>query len=503
MRYTDKDRYSRDQRLEIVLDNGEDPSKWSDLFDTAITIVSGTEHITGSRSISFAKQSGSTKDVYIIRSLDKKDGYALDAFSTEGLLLSSVYLPSITDVSSYNVALLMSSGTDNGVFYSVADTDLSTGWNHLKIDCNDYTTQSGCGVDWNHVKYVAVGVSFDSASDTLAGILVDSVRVQVPTASFSFDPNIDNISVVTSLATDAANTARSTATEVVAVQTVDQTGKVSPAGNTNTNAPFSKLTDGTNDLVYTTASGVSTTETIAVPVRPIGLDGSVLEGGSGGVGGGAGVYSAKQLDCTIDYTAATQLTIAGLPTGLTVGSFIQVDVNPNGAVQESYTQKKYVFSWNDSTGVLTVTGATFAANDVDYDVLFWYTPKTYNPSTDSNSVFVVNPVDSKYTSSTLLTGTTATGDVYAYIDLQGYKYHTIQYDFTAGTVSGAVDITCQDDGTAAASCSYVPLTYSRFGVHYLTSTDILEFDTPLVGKYLRVKVSATSGSYAVYHAGVY
>jgi hypothetical protein len=48
------------------------------------------------------------------------------------------------------------------------------------------------------------------------------------------------------LGRDAANTARSTATLVNPAQLVDATGKVAPAGEAVGNAPFTKVTDGTN-----------------------------------------------------------------------------------------------------------------------------------------------------------------------------------------------------------------------------------------------------------------
>lgn len=290
MRYTDRDRYSKDQRFEIVLDNGEDPTKWSDMFDTVANVASGTEHITGSRSISFDKAAGSTPDAYIIRPISQKSGYNLDSFSSEGQILSSVYLSSISDVSSCNVALLMSSGTENGTFYSISDTDLSTGWNHLKFDCSDYTTQSGCGTDWHSVKWLAFGVSFDNASDTLSDILVDSVRLQIPTAIFNFDPNIDNVTMQSEvqikngndsdeLSVDAANTSRTTATNVIPVQEVDATGKVSPAGEAVGNAPFTKLTDGTNVAGIDEADTARSTSTVVQTTQNVDATGKVAPAG--------------------------------------------------------------------------------------------------------------------------------------------------------------------------------------------------------------------------------
>lgn len=288
----DKDRYSKDQRYEIILDNGETPSKWSDLLGNVANVASGSYHVTGARSISFDKTSGVSRDAYIVRPLDQMNGVDLDPFSSEGQILTSVYLSSITDVDSYNVALLMSSGTDNGAFYSVSDSDLAVGWNHLKLDCNDYTTASGCGVDWHGVKFLAVGVSFDGADDTLSDILVDSVRLQVPTAHFNFDPNIDNLTInatqevqlksgddADELSVDAANTARTTATNVIPVQFVDSTGKVSPAGECVGNSGFVKLTDGTNIAGMDAANTARTTGTIVQTIQQVDATGKVPPAG--------------------------------------------------------------------------------------------------------------------------------------------------------------------------------------------------------------------------------
>ena len=548
MRYTDKDLYSKNERLEVVLDNGEHSADWSSLVGPAITIASGSEHITGTRSVSFAKQAGGTKDVYIIRPLDIKNGYNLDAFSSEGLILSSVYIPSLTDVSSYNIVLLMSSGTENGVFYSVADTDLVVGWNNLKMDCNSYTSASGVGLDWNHVKYVAVGLTLDAADDTLAGILVDSIRVQVPSASFNFDTNVDNVTVT--LDTDAANTARTTASQVLPVQNVDQVGAVAPAGNVNTNAPFAKITDGSDDLnllaanasksvssivvpVQTVdrtgatmpageslgnapffklsdnvdsldlipASGTKSVSTVTVPVQCIGLDGVPMETVSNSLSG-ASIYSAGQGDFTVAYTSSATVTLAGLPFTPTSVQFIEVVRLDTTGKQTKLRPYNYAFSYVGATGVLTVTGVSFVATDT-YDVFLWGPQKTVNTSANAQNVLILNPGPSTYTSATLLTGTAATGDVYSYIDVAGLRYAGLQYSFTAGTCSGACDVSLTDDGSAASSCVYVPYTYDRFGVHYVTASSLLEFDTPLVAKYLRVKVSATSGTYQVFFCGIY
>ena len=73
----EKTRYSQNQRYEVVLDNGEDASKWSDLLGNAGTIVSGTAHITAGQSVSFDKIAGVSADAYIVRPVARVKFYLL------------------------------------------------------------------------------------------------------------------------------------------------------------------------------------------------------------------------------------------------------------------------------------------------------------------------------------------------------------------------------------------------------------------------------------------
>jgi hypothetical protein len=60
---------------------------------------------------------------------------------------------------------------------------------------------------------------------------------------------------------DNANTARTTSTVVGAVQVVDQTGKVPPAGDAVGNAPFVKITDGTDTIDVVLVNGLNSLNT--------------------------------------------------------------------------------------------------------------------------------------------------------------------------------------------------------------------------------------------------
>jgi hypothetical protein len=76
-----------------------------------------------------------------------------------------------------------------------------------------------------------------------------------------------------------ANTARTTGTIVVATQNIDQTGKVPPAGDAVGNAPFVKLTDGTNTAAIDAANTARTTGTKVQAVQIVDSTGKVPPAG--------------------------------------------------------------------------------------------------------------------------------------------------------------------------------------------------------------------------------
>ena len=76
-----------------------------------------------------------------------------------------------------------------------------------------------------------------------------------------------------------ANTARTTGTIVVATQNIDQTGKVPPAGDAVGNAPFVKLTDGTNTAAIDAANTARTTGTKVQAVQLVDSTGKVPPAG--------------------------------------------------------------------------------------------------------------------------------------------------------------------------------------------------------------------------------
>ncbi len=490
----DKTRYSQNQRFETVLDNGEDASKWSDLLGNVGTIVSGTDHITAGQSVSFDKVAGVSADGYIVRPVARMNGVNLDAFSSEGQILSSVYLPSLTDVASFNVALLTNSGTDNAIYYSVPDTDLSSGWNHLKFECATYTTASGHGVNWNKVKWIGVGVTLDSADDSLSDILVDSFRIQMPTATVNFDPNIGNITVAAGteiaikdgdaadeLSVDDASTARTSSTNVIPVQPLDATGKVSPAGELATNAPFTALTDGTNTAAIDAADTARTTSTIVQVTQPIDSQGNIITGG-GGTSGGLTLYSSP-VHFTSAFNTSSGIDLTGM--SFSIVDFSQfVDIEAWDASREfiaKYTPKSHDFDWDSTNGRVLVGDAAFVTGGT-YKVSVLAEDRTISLPTDSQKTTVLNPDSQAYGYEAVAEVTNeadASSDFYASMD--GYKTVIVQYEVTGGTDVVALSVHgTVEPNIVASSCKYQDITKNGMdNLVHTTTSGLYDYDTLL------------------------
>ena len=80
--------------------------------------------------------------------------------------------------------------------------------------------------------------------------------------------------------------------------------------------------------------------------------------------------------------------------------------------------------------------------------------------------------------------------------MDGFKYFALQATLSggSGTCTVTVEGTCQDDGTAPASCTYVDVTNDLFGAASFTASDMLIADGVNPFKYVRVKVVAATGA---------
>jgi len=125
---------------------------------------------------------------------------------------------------------------------------------------------------------------------------------------------------------------------------------------------------------------------------------------------------------------------------------------------------------------------------------------TYDDGTLANKVVEVSPVSDHHSESTLLnltnidTNTTA----YAYIDMDGYRYLTLQCETSGSTPTDTltltIEATCQDDGTAMASCVYQDVTNVLTGsASYVDADTMMRVTTPVAFKYIRLKYVTSNG----------
>jgi hypothetical protein len=127
--------------------------------------------------------------------------------------------------------------------------------------------------------------------------------------------------------------------------------------------------------------------------------------------------------------------------------------------------------------------------------------KSYDSSTQADKTAEVNPLSSQYVSETLVdeTNITTNTTTYAYFDMNGFRNFTLQGETSDAAPTDVLTVTveasCQDDGTAAASCAYQDVTNALFGVASWVDTDFMAIgDTPMALKYVRVKYVTSNGA---------
>jgi hypothetical protein len=123
----------------------------------------------------------------------------------------------------------------------------------------------------------------------------------------------------------------------------------------------------------------------------------------------------------------------------------------------------------------------------------------YDSGTDSQKVYEVAPLNTAYVAEkTVLTNIAQSTTAYIYYDMAGSRLITLQgVQNGAGstdTITCTIEATLQDDGTAAASCAYVDITSTFFGVASWVDTDFLAVIDQLTAfKYIRVKYVTNAG----------
>jgi len=133
---------------------------------------------------------------------------------------------------------------------------------------------------------------------------------------------------------------------------------------------------------------------------------------------------------------------------------------------------------------------------------------SYDTSTTADKSYEIAPLNTKHTEETIATATSqGDGTTYYYWDMDGYRYFSLQIENTdgaAGDNTYTLEATNQDDGTAAASCTYQDVTNQWTGAANYTASAFPEVDTPTAAKYVRIKVvrandgANTDGAWTLY-----
>lgn len=125
---------------------------------------------------------------------------------------------------------------------------------------------------------------------------------------------------------------------------------------------------------------------------------------------------------------------------------------------------------------------------------------TYNPSAGSSNTTETNPIWNQNLGETIVDVTNETdGTNEYYVDMDGYAGLNLQLIISggSGTMTVTVEASAQDDGTAAASVTYIDVTSDVFGSASFTASTYLFDSAKVLGgaKFVKVKtVSSTGGS---------
>jgi hypothetical protein len=233
------------------------------------------------------------------------------------------------------------------------------------------------------------------------------------------------------------------------------------------------------------------------------------------------LYTNLRGDFTAAYGSATTILLTNLPSWITVTApkIVAIGVKPNtGEVDYDWIYNRGSGSLEVSyaAGTITVSGAMPLVNTYDFLVVIEGIPRyqgnnidgtyhiqvrdeAFTVATRSERVEEIDPLDTKYFPDTVADVTNGTDGTYNYyLDMSTHRKGTLQLELGAGTSAAVVKIygTVQDDGTAAASCTYQDIGSATFGAaSWTTGSHILNDNTEkLAGyKYIKVEVVASGG----------
>jgi hypothetical protein len=158
-----------------VFDSFNATTGWSALSNDTLNLATTAKHVSGTAALTFDKVDGAANTVFagIEKTLTSVD---LGAISPHDLLQGCFYIPDLTNVSYAFLRI----GTDSSNYneWRLPDDALTAATFEVgaqSIGDVNYAGITGNGWNPSAITYIAVGVAFDSETDTLAGIVFDEV----------------------------------------------------------------------------------------------------------------------------------------------------------------------------------------------------------------------------------------------------------------------------------------------------------------------------------------
>lgn len=158
----------------VIIEPFETTSGLTVFNNDAANIALTTNHVRGTEAITFDKVNGTDNTPYALiqKTISPIDMTAL-ALGAQYIQLL-IYIPSLANTK--NAIIRLGTDSTNYNSWSLPTADASAGvWQVYRTSVGTSNASVGNGWDLSAITYLAVGVEFNSQSDTLAGLVVDSL----------------------------------------------------------------------------------------------------------------------------------------------------------------------------------------------------------------------------------------------------------------------------------------------------------------------------------------